>query len=188
MPFSCAFDAGFSNAFEICPPTDEAQPDTRYLRGVPSAIPRIRKRPDITDIRGEGWIGVIGAGALTGEASLEGDLTQAVDLFGRLVRETFRVLVGEIRDGAESLLVVERCLQASLPVAFTGYGLVAGERYTSGHGPIPTNAYAALAVDQMVQGRMSISVGGEGAILAEESDEEEIIIAAAILLFCLLDA
>ena len=172
MPFSCAFDAGFSNAFEICPPTDEAQPDTRYLRGVPSAIPRIRKRPDITDIRGEGWIGVIGAGALTGEASLEGDLTQAVDLFGRLVRETFRVLVGEIRDGAESLLVVERCLQASLPVAFTGYGLIAGERYTSGHGPIATTAYAALAVDRMIEGRAAISVGGEGAVVTEQNNQQ----------------
>ena len=178
---TCAFSNGFDSGFQICT-DEEAGPDTRYLRGVPSAIPRIRKRPDVTDISGVGYIGVIGAGSLTGEAALEGELTQAVDLFGRLVRETFRFLVGEIRDGAEALLVVERCLEASMAVAFTGYGATVGEQTVSGVGAQAFQVYAQIMRDQRVEGRARIAVGGEAAIVAQENDEPLILAAAMMIM------
>lgn len=175
MPFSCAFDAGFSNAFEICPPTDEAQPDTRYLRGVPSAIPRIRKRPDVADIRGEGWIGVIGVGKLAGEACLEAELLQEVECTAVLTRDTFRVLVGEIPSGAEAVLAGEKALEATAVVAVNGYGRVVGEVEASGAGIQRVEAWAKMTGDGMIRGRLSIRVGAEGSLTQEQNNQQVVL-------------
>jgi hypothetical protein len=185
MPFSCEFSSAFSTAFAICP-TDEAQPDTRYLRGVPSAIPRIRKRPDVTDIRGFGLIPVIGAATLTGEAVLHGQLDQDVELKGRLTADAFRYLIAAIHTGAEAVLTGESALDATADVASTGYGRVVGETHASGVGAIQMILEGHPAAESSVEGRMAVRVGAEGVITGYEN-EDALIIAAGMLLVKLLD-
>lgn len=175
MPFSCAFDSGYDAGFEICSPVID--PDTRYQRGVPSATPRPRKRPDVAEIAGVGYVAVIGAGRLAGEACLSGSLEQPSEGIGQLVRETFRVLVGQIRSGAESILAVERSLSATAVVASAGYGVMAGELRASGSGAVAISAYSRITSEQFVSGRMPVRTGGEATLMAQENDEALILMA-----------
>ena len=185
---TCAFDTGFDSGFEICTAVvDEGTPDTRYQRGVLAAIPRPRKRPDVKELAGVGYVSVIGAGRLTSEAALEGWLFVPSAGSGNLVRETFRVLIGAIRTGVESLLSRERAVAVSASVATAGEALATTERMASGVGVIPQAILGQPLQDRFVSGRMPIAVGGEAAIMAQESDEAIILMAGALIARLLTD-
>lgn len=183
---TCAFSNGFDSGFEICTPV-VGEPDTRYLRGVPAAIPRPRKRPEVKELAGVGYVAVIGAGRLTAEAALQSELRQTVEGFGHLVRETFRVLIGQIRNGAEALLSRERAVAVSASVAAAGEALATTERMASGVGVINHAILGQPVRDQFASGRLPIRVGGEGAIMSEENDEAIILMAGVLIARLLTD-
>lgn len=176
---TCAFSNGFDSGFEICAAV-VVEPSPITLSGLPSGY-KVRKRPQIRELAGVGYISVLGAGRLTGEACLRGDLTQQVDGYGHLVRETFRVLVGAIRSGAESLFASERCLDATAVVAPSGYAMFTGEQMASGMAVIQLAVHASILRDGMARGRMGVQVGGEAALTAQENDDDLILAVVAYL-------
>ncbi len=172
MPFNCEFSSAFSSAFAICteePPTPTGEVPT--LRGVPAAIPRTRKRPEVTEISGVGYVSVLGVGSVTGEACLFGELDQPLEISGELVADTFRFLVGAIRAGAEAVLSLDGPLAALAVVAFAAEARVACEAMGAGVGTVRCDARAMLHREQATSARASIRTGAEARIVAMENED-----------------
>lgn len=157
-----------------------ATPDTRTLAGVPPGY-KVRRRAEVRDVSGRGLVLVDGAGTATGEACLRGELLQPVEGTGIMVRETFRVLIGQIRTGAEGNLVREAAIWSHAPIISIGSGELCRERSVSGAFAQPTMALARMASECMAGGRLAIPSGGEAALTGQESDEAVIFAAWGLL-------
>lgn len=173
---TCAFSNGFDSGFEIC---DDESVDTPTLRGVPALKPR--RRPDVREIAGVGYVHIIGAGSLTGEACLAGDLSLTVEASGTLVGDALRLLTAVIRDGAEALILSEYALHGSSYVYAIGEALGAVECAVSGVGAASYALHGSISRDQTMIGLVSIRAGAEAVIAGEESEEILILAAAAYL-------
>lgn len=180
MSFSCEFSSAFSSAFAICPTTPVAV-EQPTLRGVPSAIPRPRRRPEVVEASGEGYIAVLGSGFLTGEAALRSELQAVVEGVGALVREALRVLVAAIRSGAESIVCGERAEVALASVAVGGVGAVCGELGLAVTGAYAVDARATVRAECFAAGRMPVRTGGEAVLTGHENDEALVLAASAWL-------
>lgn len=188
MAFTCAFSSAYSSAFAICdgePPVVATEAPT--LRGVPSAIPRPRKRPDVIEASGVGYVSVLGTGRVTGEACLAGELRVPSEGTGTLITDAIRYLVAAIRTGAEALLTGECAATATVSVANTGAAVATVEGLIAGIGAIPHAIEGRMVRDCQAVGLMPIRAGAEAVIVAEDS-EEWLILAAGVLLRLLLSA
>lgn len=185
MAATCAFDSSFDSSFEIC--TDAPVSTVPTLRGAPSAVPRTRKRPDTSEIGGVGRAPVIGAGALTGEAALDGDLLVPPIAYGALVSDALRYLVAAIATGAEAVLAGDAAHSATARLAVRSWARAALEGAVIGVGAAPHTVIGQPHRDARMAGLLPIRCGGEGAVTAMESDEIVILMAAAALRQLLTD-
>lgn len=169
MAFTCAFSSAYSNAFAICV-AEPAATVTPTLRGVPALKPR--KRPDVIDVCGAGYVSVLGAGRLAGEACLAGELLQPSEGHGAMVYEGIRILVGAIRSGAESMLVAEASLVVDAAIIIGGAAVLALECASAGIGVIASMIAGTARAETAVRGRGAIRVGAEAAPVLIENDEQ----------------
>ncbi len=170
MAFTCAFSSGFSNGFEICEEETPATP-TVTLRGIPAPIPRDRKRPDVIDISGEGFISVIGRGSMAGEACLSATFDIETDGSAVATNDAIRILIAAIQTGAECLIASERSVGGLAYVIPATTAVVSLEAMAGGSGVILADADGVMARDVATGARMRITAGGEAVIVAEESED-----------------
>ena len=163
---------------------DEPEPDVPTpipdIRGVPALKPR--KRPQTTEISGEGLIAVIGAGALVGEAHLHGSLDQASTIDGEPTREALLQARGQIRSGGEARLVGEVLASADAVLATEAVARAVGEIKGRGEGPIRVRTMGRMKHERGMSGAGEIRTGGEAHLTGFESDYWIIMAAAKFML------
>lgn len=172
--------SGFS-AGGASPPVPDVLTPIPEIRGIPAAIPKPRKRPDVAEISGFGYVSVLGSGTFTGEAALAGELLIAVDGTGNLTRETFRILIGSILTGAEAVICAESSLSSLLFQMHRGGAIVVADMHMSATGAVVSEGAGRMARDVRMVGIGRIRSGADGHLQAQENDEDWLLAAGALI-------
>lgn len=165
--------------FGVVPePEPEPTGTVPTLVGVPSLKPR--RRPGVIEAEGYGIQPVIGAGALTAEAAISGELEQAIEITGRLDAETALAAALVIRSGAEAILAREWGINAMMLGPPRGIARLATDAVVSGVGAATVMLTGKMAVDQPLSGRLSVRSGAEAVLTRMQAKRQVQLIAALV--------